>query len=76
MLSIQSLQAPVVDFANLFLKFGVNSKDAIHVAAAILGEADYFLTTDDRLLKKMAGTKDIKAINPVDLVEVIDEHNN
>ncbi len=62
--------------ARVFVQSGIHSKDALHVASAIEGRADYFLTTDDKLLKKLSLTEEIKAINPVDIVEVIDEHNN
>jgi len=34
---------------------GLKSKDALYVASAIEGEAQYFLTTDDTILKKLAG---------------------
>ena len=33
---------------------GIKSADALHVACAILAESDYFITTDDRLLKYQA----------------------
>lgn len=62
--------------AEEFVRIGLNAKDALHVASAIMGEADYFITTDDRLLKKMSQTDEIKTINPVDIVEVIDGYNN
>jgi predicted nucleic acid-binding protein len=35
---------------NKLLKFGIKPKDALHVASALEGKADYFLTTDDKLL--------------------------
>ena len=62
--------------AKEFVLSGIHSKDALHVASAIEGKADYFLTTDDKLLKKLSLTTEIKAINLVDIVEVIDEYNN
>ena len=31
---------------------GIKAKDALHVACAVEGQADYFLSTDDKLLKK------------------------
>jgi len=62
--------------ARAFALSGIHTKDALHVASAIAGEADYFLTTDDKLLKKLSSVEAIKAINPVDIVEVIDEYNN
>ncbi len=33
------------------MKTGVKQKDAFHVASAVYAQCDYFLTTDDRLLK-------------------------
>ncbi len=62
--------------ANGLIKLGVKSKDALHVSAAVEGQADYFITTDDGLLKKLFEFKLIKVINPVDIVGVINEHNN
>ena len=55
---------------------GIKTKDALHVSSAIEGNADCFITTDDRLQKKLYGRDDIKAVNPVDIVGEIDEHNN
>lgn len=45
---------------------GVKKMDAWHVACAIIAEAEYFLTTDKRLLKY--NTDSIKMINPVDFI--------
>ena len=42
---------------------GVKHKDACHVACAILSECDFFLTTDDRLLKYQSNA--IKLENPI-----------
>ena len=43
----------VVARASEFTRNGVKSKDALHIACAIEGKAEYFLTTDDKLLKKL-----------------------
>ena len=37
--------------ARRIMATGVKEKDAAHVACAIYGKSDYFITTDDRLLK-------------------------
>ena len=37
------------------MQTGVKEKDAFHVACAILAKCDYFITTDDRLLKYQDG---------------------
>ena len=52
-------------------KNGVKHKDACHVACAILSECDYFLTTDDRLLKYR--TEKIEIMNPIDFINVIED---
>lgn len=41
-------------------------KMALHVACAIIGGADYFLSTDIRLLKYK--TNEIKLVNPIEFV--------
>ena len=37
--------------AALIMDTGIKEKDAYHVACAVIAECDYFITTDDRLLK-------------------------
>lgn len=44
----------------------VKTKDALHVACVIIGGAEYFLSTDIRLLKY--NTNEIKLINPIEFV--------
>lgn len=39
------------NIAKEIVKTGVKSADALHIACAILADSDYFITTDDRLLK-------------------------
>lgn len=45
---------------------GIKKMDALHVASSIIGNADYFLTTDKRLLRY--STPKIHIINPLDFV--------
>ncbi|MFK5949163.1 MAG: PIN domain-containing protein [Methylococcales bacterium] len=56
--------------AKQLLKFNIKSKDALHVASAIEGQADYFLTTDDKLLSGVNKSKMISSLNPVDYIKV------
>jgi predicted nucleic acid-binding protein len=52
--------------AESFMKLGLRQKDATHVACAIAGQADYFITTDKKILnKKIIG---IKIIDPVNFI--------
>jgi predicted nucleic acid-binding protein len=62
----------VVARASKFKRLGVKSKDALHVSCAIEGNAEYFLTTDGKLLKKLAGIKDLVVINPVNFIPILE----
>ena len=48
---------------------GMKAVDALHLASAVHGRADYFCTTDDRLLKKAraADTRPVRVVTPAEL---------
>jgi predicted nucleic acid-binding protein len=56
----------VVNTALALTEKGIKAKDASHLACAICAKCDYFLTTDDRLLK--FNDDRIRIVNPVDFV--------
>jgi len=58
--------------AGFFVAAGIKAKDALHVACAIEGHADYFLSTDDKLLKRLATLNRIIAMNPTDFIKVLE----
>jgi predicted nucleic acid-binding protein len=62
----------VVARASEFSRNGVKSKDALHIACAIEGKAEYFLTTDDKLIKKLAETTELIVINPVNFIPILE----
>jgi predicted nucleic acid-binding protein len=55
--------------------FGIKPLDALHMALAETGNADYFCTCDDKLLRNSNRVNDltVKVINPVDLVQEIEK---
>lgn len=55
------------------LEFGFKPVDALHIAAARAGAADYFLTTDDGILKRSNFCKAMSIIGPVEFLKVIGE---
>jgi predicted nucleic acid-binding protein len=56
------------------MKFGFKPLDALHLALAETGNADYFCTCDDRLLRAAKRAKLlVKIVNPVDLVQEIEK---
>ena len=54
----------VIAKAHEIASYGISNYDALHIASAIVGKADYFITTDDRLLKKMRGSHEIHVVLP------------
>ena len=60
--------------ANL-MTFGIKPLDALHMSLAESGNADYFCTCDDKILRNSKRVKDlmIKVVNPVDLVQEIEK---
>jgi len=47
---------------------GLRSKDALHVACAVEAGCEYFVTTDDILLKKLSRYTRISAVDPTAFV--------
>ena len=48
------------------MKLGLRQKDGVHIACAIEAGADYFITTDKKILNKNVG--DILLANPIKFV--------
>jgi predicted nucleic acid-binding protein len=58
-----------------FVSYGMKPLDALHLALAEAGGADYFCTCDDKLLRtsKLVKELKVKVLNPVELVQEIDQ---
>ncbi len=54
------------------VKKGLKSKDALHIACAIEGKAEYFITTDDKILKKIKGLKEIEVVDPIQFITILE----
>lgn len=71
--SIEITETPeLLSHANKLSRFNIQPKDTLHAASAIEGKADYFLTTDDKLLSCANRSNMIKAINPIDYIKVLE----
>lgn len=51
---------------------GIGRFDALHVACAIAGQADLFVTTDDRLIKKMRKIQTLPTMLPGEAIAVVE----
>ncbi len=56
----------ISSIAKEIMATGIKEKDAYHVASAIYGECEYFISTDKRLLKYK--TDRIKLVTPVEFI--------
>ena len=69
-------RACVIAIKRRLTKPGLATKDALHVASAIEGQAEYFLTTDDKILRKLSNLNEIKVIDPVTFIKRFDVYDN
>jgi len=58
--------------ANDIMKCGVKAKDALHIACAEEADCDFFITTDDGILKKYRGNE-IKVCSPIEFVTLLED---
>ncbi len=58
----------VLQHAQQIAARGLRPKDALHVACAIVGGCGFFLTTDDKIIRKMRGFAEIAVMNPTQFV--------
>ncbi len=64
----------VISMAAEIMKSGLKEMDASHIACAIKAECDYFLTTDDRVLKYHSDK--MKILNPIEFLKVLEVTQN
>jgi len=58
--------------AEHFSTKGIKAKDALHVACAIETKCNCFLTTDYLIQKKLNNESEIKVVNPIDFINIIE----
>jgi len=62
-----AFSAQIAEKAQSLMQLGLKQADASHVACAILSQADYFITTDKRILNKTI--TEIQVVNPMTFIE-------
>lgn len=63
----------ILKTANSLQKLGLKSKDALHIACAVEAKADYFVTTDDLIIKKLHDFSGVRVVNPLDFIDHVEE---
>ena len=67
----QDRNEEAIQIAEEIKKTGVKNADALHVACAILAKSNYFITTDDRLLKYRS--EKVEIVTPGEFVRRLEE---
>ena len=70
-----SLNDQIEQRAREFLTYNIKPLDALHLAMAEGGQADFFCTCDDRLLKKAKEIIDLKTrvVSPIELIDEVEK---
>jgi len=58
----------ILEQAHILRNLGLGVKDALHIACVIAAKADFFITTDDGIIRKRDIIKDVKVVNPMEFV--------
>ena len=53
--------------------YGIKKIDSLHIACAVEAQADYFLTTDDRVLNKAGLVQDVQITDPIGFIKEVSE---
>ena len=59
----------LLEEAKNLTQIGVKSKDALHVASAVVGNCDYFISTDKKLLNKISYYNKIRTLDPISFIK-------
>jgi len=59
----------VIEAAKKLSKKGFHKIDSLHIACAIVSRCEYFLTTDDHILKRVRLLNDIKIDDPIGFIK-------
>jgi predicted nucleic acid-binding protein len=61
----------IIKKANSLSRKGMRKMDSLHIACAIYSQCDYFLTTDDKVLKKSDIIEEINIVDPFGFIKEV-----
>ena len=62
----------VLGVAGMLREQGIKKIDSLHIACAIHARADYFLTTDDGILKKTTLVQGVRVTDPIGFIKEVE----
>ena len=61
----------LINLAKFISQTGIKKMDSLHIASAVKANADYFLTTDDVILKRASLIATIKITDPIGFIKEV-----
>ena len=61
----------LIETASLLNQKGIQKIDSLHIACAILSKSEYFLTTDDKILRRAKQIDDINIDDPIGFIKEV-----
>ena len=61
----------LIETASLLNQKGIQKTDSLHLACAILSKCEYFLTTDDEILRRAKQIDDINIDDPIGFIKEV-----
>ncbi|MCK4907606.1 MAG: PIN domain protein [Spirochaetes bacterium] len=66
----------ILNMAKKITNLGFGKKDALHIASAIEGKANYFITVDKGVLGKRGLIDNTVVCSPIEFINYLEENNN
>ncbi len=63
--------AEIINTAIALNDRGLQKMDSLHIACAIFANADYFLTTDDKVIKKSNTITELEITDPINFIKKV-----
>ena len=61
----------VLNIASMIMKHGIKKLDSLHLACATKAKTDYFITTDDAIIKKALHIQNIHIVDPIGFIKEV-----
>lgn len=68
-----SFNQEILQLSKKTAELGFGKKDSIHLSCAIAGESEYFITVDKGILNKENSISEIKIIDPISFIRIMEE---
>ena len=65
----------ILEIAESLSKLNIHNLDSLHLACAIYSDCNYFITTDDDIIKRYSYEGKLKVIDPIKFIKIMEKLN-